>query len=145
MDPPYCKHKSVIFAREGFLPNGCVRGLPMIVTQRLSEAVAMQTEHLMQVHALAAVSHGYTQPAGSATYITQTLRAGTVQEHAGTVVIFGYATDMLQPLLPCILLCMIQSVLWCFQRCEAWSNNHSWRRCSCLGPVRIHCITYAAL
>ncbi|DBA85210.1 TPA: hypothetical protein ACH3X2_005916 [Trebouxia sp. C0005] len=39
--------------------------------------------------AVAATMHGSTQPAGSATYIAQTLRAGTVQEHAGTVVIFG--------------------------------------------------------
>lgn len=43
----------------------------------------------MQVEAIAATLHGSTQPAGSATYIAQTLRAGTVQEHAGTVVILG--------------------------------------------------------
>lgn len=48
----------------------------------------------LQVQAMAALS-GYTRPAGSATYITQTLRAGTVQEHAGTVVIFGYDAHML--------------------------------------------------
>ena len=46
---------------------------------------------MLQVQA--ALPHGYTKPAGSATYITQTLRAGTVQEHAGTVVIFGCASS----------------------------------------------------
>lgn len=38
---------------------------------------------------------GLPRPAGSATYITQTLRAGTVQEHAGTVIIFGYGQSRL--------------------------------------------------
>ena len=42
-----------------------------------------------QLQVPAALSHSHTQPAGAATYITQTLRAGTVQEHAGTVVILG--------------------------------------------------------
>lgn len=46
-----------------------------------------------QLPAVAATLQGLTRPAGSATYITQTLRAGMVQEHAGTVVVFGYATS----------------------------------------------------
>ena len=46
---------------------------------------------MSQLPAVAAASQSLTQPAGSATYITQTLRAGMVQEHAGTVVVFGYA------------------------------------------------------
>ena len=49
---------------------------------------------MSQLPAVAAASQSLTQPAGSATYITQTLRAGMVQEHAGTVVVFGYACSL---------------------------------------------------